>query len=86
MKTKIKYLLVLVLASFVFVGCATSHCGNCKTAQWEYKIVHINSGIADAYLQAQLNDAAKDGWKLLTIQTEQPSPGYSEYIFERPLN
>jgi outer membrane PBP1 activator LpoA protein len=83
MKTKIKYLLVLVLASFVFAGCTTT-IGSNEAKQWEYKTVRIN--LPDTDLQAQLNDAGKDGWKLLTIQTEQPNPGYSEYIFERPIH
>jgi hypothetical protein len=80
MKTKIKYLLILVLASFVFAGCCTMH----KTTEWEYKTVRILT--TDTDLQAQLNNAGKDGWKLLTIQTEEPNPGYSEYIFERPIH
>jgi hypothetical protein len=37
MKTKINYVLVLVLASFVFVGCASMH----ESKQWEYKTLQM---------------------------------------------
>ena len=79
MKTKIKYLLVLVLASFVFAGCCTMH--SKKTMQWEYKSVRLS--ITDKDFDSNLNAAGNGGWKLLTIQSEA-NVGYSEYIFERP--
>jgi uncharacterized protein YcfL len=55
MKTKIKYL-VLVLVSFVFVGCCTTH----KTEKWEYKQVISPSA-------EQVAEFGNDGWKLVTV-------------------
>ncbi len=79
MKTKIKYLLVLVLASFVFAGCASMH----ESKQCEYKTVRLNPGVQN--FEAELNDAAKGGWKLFTIVPTEAAglSGYSQYIFER---
>jgi hypothetical protein len=86
MKTKIKYLLVLVLASFVFAGCCTMHS---KTAQWEYKIVSL----ADSdNAQAKINELGKEGWMLVTVepvsyQGGEPASVYvSHYIFKRPIH
>jgi outer membrane biogenesis lipoprotein LolB len=78
MKTKIKYLLVLVLASFVFAGCCTMHR---KAAQMEYKVVFLQDGDADK----QLNEFCKDGgWKLFTVVPKNNLSG--EYILERPIH
>jgi hypothetical protein len=78
MKTKIKYLLVLVLASFVFAGCCTMH----KTAQWEYKSETL-------YLKANLdpdalNKAATDGWQFVsaTAIPNDPNQG-AVVVFKR---
>ncbi|HEY2328500.1 MAG TPA: hypothetical protein VGI63_01665 [Verrucomicrobiae bacterium] len=84
MKTKIKYLLVLVLTSFVFAGCATSHCGNCKTAQWEYKVETLQSG----FEVGKLNELGKDGWILVAIHNGTPSnqgknDSFDQYVFKR---
>jgi ABC-type oligopeptide transport system substrate-binding subunit len=75
MKTKIKYLLVLVLASFVFAGCCTMHS---KTKQMEYKVVFTD--FRDA--ENQLNKLGNDGWKL--FNTIPGSNDSVTYIFERP--
>jgi hypothetical protein len=66
MKTKIKYLLVLVLASFVFVGCATSHCG--KMAQWEYRTetFSLNVGLNTDLDSGKLDKAATNGWEFVS--------------------
>ncbi|HEY4952217.1 MAG TPA: DUF4177 domain-containing protein [Verrucomicrobiae bacterium] len=83
MKTKIKYLMILVLASFVFAGCATHPCCKMqsdKNQTWEYKTVKLdpNNG-------AQLNEVSKDGWKLVsTVPGGNSDPGYAYFIFERP--
>jgi hypothetical protein len=75
MKTEIKYLLVLGLASFVFVGCATNHCGNCKMTQMEYKIEKLGGLNLEAQ-ETELNKVGKDGWKLVTVDDDT-------YVFER---
>jgi hypothetical protein len=80
MKTTFKYLLVLALASFVLVDCTTNRCGSCKMAQREYKTVRL--AVASGNLETELNQVAKDGWKLFTITPD--SSGYSYFIFERP--
>ena len=93
MKTTLKYLLVLVLASFVFVGCAMNHCGSGKMAQWEYKtVIWYNTNVD----QATLNEFGKDGWRLVSVSpcnaetnpsnsTGNQHPGNGLlYTFERP--
>ncbi|HEY1718279.1 MAG TPA: DUF4177 domain-containing protein [Verrucomicrobiae bacterium] len=75
MKTKIKYLLVLVLASFVFAGCCTMH----KSAQWEYKTVALSSQGSDA----ELNSLGKDGWQLVSVTLES-NDQRAFYYFKRP--
>jgi hypothetical protein len=55
---------------------------SCKTAQWEYKTLRLVSGQGDC--DAQLNQAGKEGWKLLTVVPEGPNVGTSDYTFERP--
>jgi hypothetical protein len=83
MKTKIKYLLVLVLASFVFAGCTTTFNGSCKTKQWEYKSVNLCYQSSD--FQAGLNKASQGGWRLIAIAPPQSVDGCNaQYIFERP--
>jgi len=77
MKTKIKYLLVLVLVSFVFAGCASMH----ESKMWEYKTLRLVPGQGDC--DAQLNQAGKDGWKLIFVVSEMPSNGDSDYTFIR---
>ena len=84
MKTTFKYLLVLVLAGFTFTGCATHQCckmQSCKTGQWEYKTLRLVPGQGDCV--AQLNQAGKEGWKLVTV-VPIPNLGTSDYTFERP--
>ena len=82
MKTKIKYLLVLVLASFVFVGCCTMHS---KTVQWEYKVESIQNNLESA----KLNELGKDGWMLVSVQRYVPDSNnpnlnnFSQYFFKR---
>ncbi len=80
----INSLLLLALAGFVFTGCATSHCGKCEMAQWEYKTVRLNPG--DQNFEAELNEASKGGWKLFTIVPQEATglAGYSQYIYEHP--
>jgi hypothetical protein len=80
MKTKIKYLLILVLASFVFAGCCTTH--GRKTTQWEYKTVKLLPYSQD--FEASLNETGKAGWKLLTAVAGVGDSGYVYYTFERP--
>lgn len=90
-----KYMLALVLASFAFVGCATSRCERCKTIQWEYKVVFLsysdlknsaNEGNVpknfDQFYQdeqQQLNEIGKEGWKLVSADQSGMI-----FIFERP--
>jgi outer membrane biogenesis lipoprotein LolB len=76
MKTKIKYLLVLVLASFVLAGCCTMHS---KTKQMEYKVDWIKASDANT----QLNEYGKDGWKLVSVILQQDGVS-AQYTFERP--
>ena len=77
MKTTLKYALVLVLASFVFVGCETAH--EPKTVQ--YKVLRLANNGDD--IQAALNRAGAEGWVLVST-----APGDSDqitrYIFKRP--
>ena len=83
MKTTFKYLLVLVLAGFVFTGCATHQCckmQSCKTAQWEYTTIVLQANIYD--FEAKLNEAGKDGWKLHTVAPYDEAR--VNCIFERP--
>jgi len=86
MKTKINYLLILVLAGFVLTGCCSmKHCGSCKMQphnlpQWEYKTVSLIKD--NAQLEAQINEASKGGWKLVAVSPQ--SEGWSNFIFERP--
>jgi len=75
MKMIIKYFFILVLASFVFAGCCTTHK---KAATWEYKIVKLHA-LKFEDQQVELDEISKDGWKLLTIDQ-----GDETYIFERP--
>jgi Domain of unknown function (DUF4177) len=91
MKTTFKYLLVLVLASFAFVGCAMNHCGKGQeTQQFEYKVVIFqdNPEMASRNTEA-LNSLGKEGWMLVTILPNRldpniPSNAYnSQYYFKR---
>ena len=77
MKTKIKYLLILVLASFAFVGCCTMHS---KAKQWEYKTARLAPD--STQFDQQLNDAVNGGWRVISV-TPEPN-GYAYYILERP--
>jgi hypothetical protein len=90
MRTKIKCLMILVLASLVFAGCCTMHS---KTAQWEYKTVkfpfEVSSNMSKSEFQDyedQLNQLGKEGWKLVTVnvQTSSGTSLESYYVFERP--
>jgi hypothetical protein len=79
MKTTFKHALVLVLSSFVFVGCETAH----ESKTWEYKVLRLaNNG---DNVQAKLNQAGAEGWVLVST-----APGDSDevtrYIFKRPQN
>ena len=90
MKTKIKYLLVLVLASFVFAGCTTTFNGNSEAKQWEYKIVRLADSDKP---EVQLNKLSQEGWILVAVepvsfqnQDSTPQSGYvyiTNYIFKR---
>jgi len=77
MKTKIKYLLVLVLASFVFAGCCTMH----KTAQWEYKTTTLYPTGPSA--ESEINKLGKDGWQLVAV-VDANSGSNAIYYFKRP--
>ena len=82
MKMTFRYLLVPVLASFVFVGCCTIHK---KTAQWEY--TSVDYGNADiGNVNAALNNSAADGWTLVAAVPIKSANGEDEirYIFKRP--
>ncbi len=82
MKMTFRYLLVPVLASFVFVGCCTTHH---KTAQWEY--TSVDYGNADiGNVNAALNHSAADGWTLVAAVPIKSANGEDEirYIFKRP--
>jgi hypothetical protein len=90
MKTKINFLLILVLAGFVLAGCSSmNHCGSCKTQQWEYKLEVISNqyGISD-HDSAKLNQLGQQGWILVsTIPISVTSSGEvseSQFIFRRP--
>jgi len=61
MKTTFKYLLVLILASFVFVGCCTTRN---ETVQWEYKVVVLRS---ESPKESDLNKLGKEGWILVSV-------------------
>jgi uncharacterized lipoprotein YajG len=81
MKTKIKYLLVLVLASFVFAGCCTMH----KTAQWEYTTLQM---VPLPSNDKTLNGYGKDGWILVSItplraDSQDGGVGECAYVFKR---
>ena len=80
MKTKIKYLLVLVIASFVFVGCCTTHS---KTTQWEYAIVTWNATDSST----EFDKLGKEGWILVAVVNADPNPGQftlRSFYFKRP--
>ena len=77
MKTMIKSLLLLAFTGFVFTGCATHRC--CKSQRWEYEYKFATTG----NLQAELSEAGKDGWKLVTVVPHEGSTGI-DYILERP--
>jgi len=81
MKTKIKYLLVLVLASFVFVGCVTHRC--CKMQpQWEYKTETLY--LKASLNQEALNKAAADGWEFVSATAIPNDPNEGAIaIFKR---
>jgi hypothetical protein len=70
MKTKIEYLLILVLASFVFVGCTTTIGRSREAKQWEY--MQFTNPSTD-----QLNSLGKDGWKMVAVEN-------GTFYFERP--
>jgi hypothetical protein len=82
MKMTLKYLLVPVLASFVFVGCCTTHG---KAAKWEY--TSVDYGNADiGNVNAALNNSAAAGWTLVAAVPIKSANGADEtrYIFKRP--
>lgn len=82
MKMTLKCLLVPVLASFVLVGCCTTHR---NTMQWEYTTVDY--GNADiGKVNAALNNSAAEGWVLVTAVPIKSANGEDEirYIFKRP--
>jgi hypothetical protein len=79
MKTTLKYLLLLFLASFVSVGCCTTHS---KTAKWEYKTQTLY--LAANLDPADLNKAATDGWEFVsaTAIPNDPNQG-AVVVFKR---
>ncbi len=82
MNTTLKYLLVFVLTSFVFVGCCTTHN---KTAQWEYTAVdYSNRDVGN--VNTALNNSAAAGWMLVAAVPIKSANGEDEirYIFKRP--
>jgi hypothetical protein len=79
MRTKLKSIIVVGIASFLLVGCSTPHRAS---REWEYKAVRLNPTTQN--FEASLNAASKGGWQLLTVVTlEREGPGYGQYIFHR---
>ena len=86
LKTRIKYLLVLVLAGFVFVGCTTTNNGDSKVKHWEYKVAYLNVG-DQIEIDAELKKLGNDGWNLVSITPiyfSQSNVSQSQYTFKRP--
>ncbi len=75
---KLKNLVVVGLASFVFIGCCTT---DRVSKEWEYKTVRLNP-MAQSF-EAELNGASKGGWRLLTFVPTEANTGYGQYIFQR---
>jgi len=95
MKKTIKYLLALVFASCLFVGCTTTIGGGKEAKRWEYKSVSFDPS---SDVQLKLNELGKEGWQLVSIvpYSVQDFPGNNDrreldvdhalYIFKRPLH
>jgi hypothetical protein len=80
MKTNLRNLLVVGIASCLFTGCCTTQS---VLKEWEYKTVRLNP--ATQNFEAELNAASRGGWRLFTVvPTEDKGlSGYSQYIFQR---
>ena len=91
MKTKINYLLILVLAGFVLTGCCSmKQCGSCKAQQWEYKTIYLRSDGNGHMVEDKLNTIGKDGWSLVSVvdSSSQMGGGQMEggfFYFKRPI-
>jgi hypothetical protein len=79
MKTKINYLLVLVLAGFVLSGCCSmKQCESGKVQQWEYKVYVGDPQTSDLIL----NGFGKDGWAL--VSTIPMNNSMAAFYLKRP--
>ena len=80
MKTKLKNLVVVGVASFLLLGCSTM---NRAPKGWEYKAVRLIP--TQQNFETELNAASNGGWKLLTVVPTEAAglSGYSQYIFQR---
>ena len=85
MKTKINYLLILVLAGFVLTGCCSmKQCGSCKAQQWEYKTIYLRSDGNGHMVEDKLNTIGKDGWSLVSISPTSSQEDGGHFYFKRP--
>lgn len=77
MKTELRKLVMVGLASFLLAGCCTTQHAS---KGWEYKAVRLNP--MQQNFVAELNAASKGGWKLFTV-VPTDSGGYGQYIFQK---
>lgn len=88
MRKQSMWILVLVVAGFLFLSGWTSGANPSTKVTWEYRVISVyaNSTSNPTPDVAQLNNAGMEGWELVAIRTGPPnvhSQIRTDYYFKR---
>ena len=78
MKTKIKPFVFLGVCAALLSGCCTARVAS---TNWEYQIV---DGQMFVPLMNAINERAKDGWELMSVNHPPPGTALSYAVMRRP--
>jgi len=77
MKTTIKQIMLLSTCALLLSGCYTARVA---TTNWEYQIV---DGQMFVQLMNAINERAKDGWELMSVNPPPPNSALSYAVMRR---
>jgi len=77
MKTTIKHIMLLATCAVLLPGCSTTRV---TSTNWEYQIV---DGQMFVPLMNAINERAKDGWELMSVNPPPPNSALSYAVMRR---
>ena len=77
----LKHVVLLIICATLLSGCCTSRPPTAADTNWEYQIV---DGQMFVPLMNAINERAKDGWELMSVNPPPPGTALSYAVMRRP--